>query len=361
MSLAESDDDEDDATKHPKVVTPSEQSLYARFITASTFAFVLTQHYHCRNQSISEQRFSLSQQEPDTNTTASGTTDNATTDSTDGADVTDDAAKKRAKLVYQKQSIDESTSPDRSSHDPSPDRQQASHDPSLDQQQASHNPSPDQQEASHDPSPDPQTSLGSQDQQTSREQLPSSQTQYQTSTEDTSTDHEKLHDLQPLDARSPSFMSLQNEGCTVQTTKQRKSAVLEQPAVEEIRIAEESNIKMKEDNAPSNHGNEETDAPSDALHEEVNIDDSKTQPGDVKVEDSSTQAKKGTDTAPGLLQVPSTSQQQRSMSVPSYPPQLKSILRRSNAPKSLSLDIHNIEDEDTSDKQLPLVHKMSVS
>ena len=139
--------------------------------------------------------------------------------------------------------------------------------------------------------------------------------------------------------------------------------MLVQPAVEEIKIAEESIIKMKEDNDPSDHGNEETDAPSDAIHEETSIDESKTQPGDIKLEDSSTHAKKGTSTAPELLQVPSTSQQQqqRSLSVPSYPPQLKSILRRSNAPKSLSLDIHNIEDVDTSDKRPPLVHKMSVS
>ena len=113
--------------------------------------------------------------------------------------------------------------------------------------------------------------------------------------------------------------------------------MLEQTTVEEIKFAEES-IKMQEHNDPSDHGNEETNAPSE----------SKNQTGDIQVEDSSTRAKK------------ETNQQQHSMSVPSYPPQLKSILQRSNAPKSLSLGIHDI-DEDTSDKETPLAHKMSVS
>ena len=55
-------------------------------------------------------------------------------------------------------------------------------------------------------------------QQTSHKQLSSSQTQ------DATVDHEKLHHLHPLDARLPSVVSLQNEGCTVLTTKQCKSA-----------------------------------------------------------------------------------------------------------------------------------------
>ena len=150
-------------------------------------------------------------------------------------------------------------------------------------------------------------------------------------------------------------MSLQNEGLTVQASKQRKEVVLEQP------VMEEAVIEMKEYDESSSQVKEETDAPSEILHKEADADKSKTSLGEVKEEDLSSDAKEETDAAPEFLQVPSTSQQQqRSMSVPSYPPQLKSILRRSNAPKSLSLDIHNLDDMEE-DKRPPLVHKMSVS
>ena len=354
---------------------------------------MLTQCYYCRNQSISEQRFSLSQQKPDSDATPSGTTDNTT--------------KKRAKLVYQKMSIDEEPvsldqslhdlPPDQqTSHDPSPDQQtshdlsdqqtshdlppdqQTSHDLPLDQQK-SHDPSPDHQ-TSHDPLPDQQTSheqlpLNQQtshdpspDQQISHEQFPDGQTQDQISndpeSQDLSLDHQKL---QALDSRSPSFMSLQNEGLTVQSSKQRKAVVLEQPLLEEAKVIEESNItleEMKEADELSSQIKEETDAPPEILHKEADIEKSKTPLGEIKEEDPSSHGKEETDTASEFLRVPSTSQQQqRSMSVPSYPPQLKSILRRSNAPKSLSLDIHNMDDvdEDSSNKRPPLVHKMSVS
>ena len=66
---------------------------------------------------VEHQQFSSSQQETNA---ASGTADNATTT------VIDDASKKQ---VYQKQSIDESTTP--ISYDPSPDQQQTSHAPSY--------------------------------------------------------------------------------------------------------------------------------------------------------------------------------------------------------------------------------------
>ena len=162
-------------------------------------------------------------------------------------------------------------------------------------------------------------------------------------------------------------MSLQNEGVKVQTSKQRKVTVLEQPLMEEAKVTEESKITLEETREDgddsSSQVKEETDTPSEVLHKEADVDKSKTSLGETKEEDPSSHAKEETDAAPEFLQVPSTSQQQRSMSVPSYPPQLKSILRRSNAPKSLSLDIHNMDnmDEDSSNRRPPLVHKMSVS
>ena len=134
--------------------------------------------------------------------------------------------------------------------------------------------------------------------------------------------------------------------------------------MEEAKVTKESIIEMKEDDESSSHVKEETDAPSEILHKEADVDKSKSPLGEIKEEGPSSDAKEETDAAPEFLRVPSTSQQQqRSMSVPSYPPQLKSILRRSNAPKSLSLDIHNMDDmeEDSNNKRPPLVHKMSVS
>ena len=90
--------------------------------------------------------------------------------------------------------------------------------------------------------------------------------------------------------------------------------MLEQTAVEEVKFAEES-IKIQEHNDPSDHGNEETNAPSE----------SKNRTGDIQVEDSSTHAKKETN----------QQQQEHSMSVPSYPPQLKSLLHRVKCTKEL--------------------------
>lgn len=212
-------------------------------------------------------------------------------------------------------------------------------------------------ELSHDPSPD---------QQTLHEQLSDNQTQDQES-QDLSSDKHKSHELQPDDIRSPSFMSLQyessfmplqNESFAVQSKKQRKEVVLEQPLLKETETPLEV---VKEDDGPSSHAEEETDAPSEALHEEIDVDKNKTPLGVTKEESSCT--KEETISTSASLQIPSNNQQQyRSLSVPSCPPQLKSILRRSNAPKSLSLDIHNIEDEvDSSGKQSSLVHKLSVS
>jgi len=51
--------------------------------------------------------------------------------------------------------------------------------------------------------------------------------------------------------------------------------------------------------------------------------------------------------------------QKRSMSVPSHPSQLKSILRK-NGPQSLSLDL-NDGDQESHRKHPPLQHKLSVS
>lgn len=294
VSLAESDEDES-LDANPKLVTPTEQ------------------YVNTRSQSISEQRFALPQQKPDSDATPSGAT------------TTDDITKKRAKLVYQKISIDEEPiSLDQSSHSLSTDHE------------------------------------------TSHEQFPDNQTQDQAShdqeSQDMSSDHQK--DLQASDysdIRSPSFMSLQNEGCVIQTAKQRKGVVLEQPIPEEIITPIE---EMKEGDEPSSHVKEETDAPSEVLHKEADDDSNKTPLGETKEEGSSSHTKEETNAAASdLLQVPSSGQQQqyRSLSVPSCPPQLKSILRRSNAPKSLSLDIHNIDDvPDSSSDRPPLVHKMSV-
>lgn len=276
--------------------------------------FALT---HYRNESISEQQFVLSQPKPNSDATAPSTSD--------------DITKKRAKLVYQKESIDEEPIiVDQPSHD-----------------------LPPHQETSHEQSPDNQA----QDQ----------------ASEDL-VDHQKPDDLQASDysdIRSPSFMSLQNESYIAKNAKQRKAAVLEQPVLEETEEMQETPLEemketpleeeMKKDDDPSSHVKEETDAPSEVLHEKADDDKSKT-PGDDKEEDQSGHTKEETNKTSELLQAPSTSQQYRSLSVPSCPPQLKSILRRSNAPKSLSLDIHNMDDvQDGSTKRPPLVHKMSVS
>ena len=51
--------------------------------------------------------------------------------------------------------------------------------------------------------------------------------------------------------------------------------------------------------------------------------------------------------------------QKRSLSVPSHPSQLKSILRK-NSPHSLSLDLHD-GDRESVGKRPPLQHKLSVS
>ena len=279
--------------------------------------FALT---HYRNESISEQKFVLSQPKPNSDATAPSTSD--------------DITKKRAKLVYQKESIDE--------------------EPILVDQ------------PSHDLPPH---------QETSHEQSPDNQAQDQAS-------EQKPDDLQASDysdIRSPSFMSIQNESYIAKNAKQRKAAVLEQPVLEETEEMQETPLEemketpleemketpleeeMKKDDDPSSHVKEETDAPSEVLHEKADDDKSKT-PGDDKEEDQSGHTKEETNKTSGLLQAPSTSQQYRSLSVPSCPPQLKSILRRSNAPKSLSLDIHNMDDvQDGSTKRPPLVHKMSVS
>lgn len=216
-------------------------------------------------------------------------------------------------------------------------------------------------------------------QETSHEQLADNQTQDQAShdqashdqeSQDLSLDHQESDDLLAIvsdysDIRSPSFMSLQNEGFTVQSSKQRKAVVLEQPQLKEPEVIEEFKTpleEMKGDDS-SSHAKEETDAPSEALHKEVDDDKDKTPLGETKEEDASSHTKEETNAASEHLQIPSGSQQQyRSLSVPSCPPQLKSILRRTNAPKSLSLDIHNIDDmQDGSSRQPPLVHKLSVS
>lgn len=251
-------------------------------------------------------------------------------------------------------SIDEEpVSLDQSSHD-LPSDQQTSCDLPLDQQasldkETSHDPSSDQQ-ASHDLSPGQQQFPGS---QTTQDQTSNDQ-----ELQSLSLDHQKSQDQQAIDSRSPSFMSLQNEGLTVQASKQRKEVVLEQP------LMEEAIIEMKEDDESSSQVKEETDAPSEILHKEADVDKSKSPLGEVKEEDLSSDAKEETDAPSEFLRVPSSQQQQqRSLSVPSYPPQLKGILRRSNAPKSLSLDIHNMDDmeEGGNNKRPPLVHKMSVS
>ena len=318
MSLAESDEDEEEHTdKHPKMVTPTEQYLVTRFIVTFTH-FLIFPLTHYRNRSISEQRFVLSQHNPDsdaTPSTPSGTTDDVT-------------KKRRAKLVYQKASIDEEPLVlDQSLHDLPPH------------------------------------------QETSHEQLPGNQTQDQASQ-----DHQQPDDVQASDysdVRSPSFMSLQNEACTVQNAKQRKAIVLEQPLLEETGEKQETPLEetpleetpseVKEDDESSSRVKEETDAPSEVLHEKADDDKSNT-PGETKEEDQSSHTKEESNATSELLQIPSTSQQYRSLSVPSCPPQLKSILRRTNAPKSLSLDIHNLDDvQDGSTKRPPLVHKMSVS
>ena len=254
----------------------------------------------------------------------------------------DNMRKKRAKLVYQKASIDEE---------------------SISQEQ-------------HDLSPDHQAS---------HKQLPGNQDQ---TSHDLSTDHLRPHDIKPSDTRSPSFVSLSNEGFTVRVAKQRKEVALEQPLLEESKTPlqetkeddpsgkEEINAaseilqgevyvdqsktplgETKEDD-PSSNAKDETDAPSEILQEEVHVDQSKTT---TKEDDPSSTAKQKTNAASQFLQAPSgNQQQQRSLSVPSCPPQLKSILRRSNAPKSLSLDIHNLDDHPSS-KHPPLQHRASVS
>lgn len=296
----------------------SNTSLPGLLIVTFTTHFLIFALTHYRSRSISEQRFVLSQHNTDSDATPSlpsGTTD--------------DITKKRAKLVYQKASIDEEPLVlDQSLHDLPPH------------------------------------------QETLHEQLPGDQTQDQASQED----HQKPDDVQASDysdVRSPSFMSLQNETCTVQNAKQRKEIVLERPLMEETEEKQETPLEetpleetpseVKEDDDPSSHVKEETDAPSEVLHEETDDDKSKT-PGETKEEEESSHTKEESNATSELLQIPSTSQQYRSLSVPSCPPQLKSILRRTNAPKSLSLDIHNLDDvQDGSSKRPPLVHKMSVS
>jgi len=255
-----------------------------------------------------------------TNTT-SGDEPTITTSSAMPTNTTNNSVKKRAKLVYQKVSIDEERISDH---------------------------------------------------QTSWEQFPDNQTQdqalYGEESHYLSLDHQTSHDLQPSDIRSPSFVSLDTN--TEHVTKQRKTIVLEKPVIQEPETSEEAEAVVDKSKTPleeikedhlSDHPKEETDAASEVLYEEADVDKSKTSLGEIKEDDPSGHAKEETDKVPEVLQVSSTTGQQRSLSVPSYPPQLKSILRRSNAPKSLSLDIHNIDEVQDSSKQPPLHHKMSVS
>lgn len=301
MSQADSDDDHDDSeiTKlHPKVVRPCDQ--YERFTVTLCFLFIAQHYYyyHCRNQSITEQKFVLVQQQPspslEESIQSAGIDDTTSADDTTAsADITDGSKKKRAKLVYQKASIDEEP-----------------------------------------------------DQQTTDEQFPGDQTPDQ-GTHDQ--DHHKPLDLQPSDIRSPSFLSL---GPEIHIAKQRKSAVVDQPSFDRTGITEEAHVEKS--NAPLGE-----DSSSQVKKEPDPLSDVKTPSGETKEEESTSQAKGQTS---DFLQVPpSNQQQQRSFSVPSCPPQLKSILRRSKAPKSLSLDIHNVNEDQRSDGQPQPVHRQSVS
>ena len=269
---------------------------------------------HCRCQSISEQRFVLRQQNPDSDATPSGAT------------TSNDVTKKQAKLVYQETLIDkEPISRTQLSHSLSTDHETL-HEQLRDNQT--------QDQASHD--------------QESQDMLP---------------DHQK--DLQASDysdIRSPSFMLLWNGGCLIQTTKQSKGVVFEQPIPEEIITPIE---EMKEGDEPSSHIKEETDAPSEVLHKEADDGSKKTLLGETEEEGSSSDTKDETNAAASeLLQVSSNGQQKqyRSLSIPSCPPQVKSISHSSNAQNSASLHIHNVDDvPDSSSNQSPLIHKISVS
>ncbi|XP_065909190.1 uncharacterized protein [Dysidea avara] len=135
------------------------------------------------------------------------------------------------------------------------------------------------------------------------------------------------HDSPSDDPRSPSFVSLNNTGNTG-GVKQRRTAVLVQPTnISELSPPEEhTEDEMVDKSATDN--NEEGRSPSE---------------GAIKDETDTTS-----------VGVP----QKRSLSVPSHPSQLKSILRK-NSPHSLSLDLHD-GDRESVGKRPPLQHKLSV-